>query len=129
MVEGKAAPSEFVGNLKLVHATDQLDKVADKLRFLEQDSERRPKIGGPSRSLSTSRVSQQGTSPTFSADGEVAGILAQPPVWPPPGAKASVEWSKLTGTSSPFQFGHPPPGRDRSSEGCHRHGAFQTART
>ena len=47
VVEGKAAQSEFVG--KLVHATGQLDKVTDKLRFLEQ--ERRPKIGGPSRSL------------------------------------------------------------------------------
>ena len=65
LVEGKAAQSEFVG--KLVHATDQLDKVTDKLRFLEQ--ERRPKIGGPSRSLSTSRVSQQGP-------GEVADLLS-----------------------------------------------------
>ena len=105
MVEGKAAQSEFVG--KLVHATGQLDKVTDKLRFLEQ--ERRPKIGGPSRSLSTSRVSRQGKSPTFSADSEVAGIFAQPPEWPsPPVAKTSVEWSKLTG--SPFQFGQPATG-------------------
>ena len=76
VVEGKAAQSAVVG--RLVHATDQLDKMSDKLRFLEQ--ERRPKIGGPSRLLSTSRVSQQGKSPTFSADAAVAGIFAQQPV-------------------------------------------------
>jgi hypothetical protein len=106
VVEGKAAQKEVVG--KLVHATDQLDKMSDKLRFLEQ--ERRPKIGGPSRSLSTSRVSQHGKSPTFSADAAVASIFAQQPVWPPPGATTSVDWSKLTGTLSPIQFGQPETG-------------------
>ncbi len=65
-----------------------------------------------SRSLSSSRVSQRGKSPTFSADGAGAGIFAQPPEWPPPGAKTSVEWSKLTGTS-PFLFGHPATGAVR----------------
>ncbi len=34
VVEGKAAQSEVVG--KLVHATDQLDKMSDKLRFLSR---------------------------------------------------------------------------------------------
>jgi hypothetical protein len=43
------------------HVADQLGKITDKFNFLEQ--QRRLKIGGPSRSQSTSRVSQQGESP------------------------------------------------------------------
>ena len=42
----------------------------------------------------------------------MAGIFAQPPEWPPPGATTSVEWSKLTGTS-PFLFCHPATGAVR----------------
>ncbi len=111
MVEGRAAQSELVG--KLGNVAGKLDEVTTRLSFLEQ--QRRPKIGGPSRSLSTSRpgVSQHGTSPTFSADAAVAGIFAQAPVWPPPKVTTSVEWSKLTGTLSPIQFGQPGTGAVR----------------
>ena len=99
---------ELVGKLGSVRVAGKLDEVTTRLSFLEQ--QRRPKIGGPSRSLSTSRVSQQGKSPTFSADAAVAGIFARPPVWPPPKVTTSVEWSKLTGTLSPIQFGQPETG-------------------
>ena len=70
VAESKAAQLEVVG--KIGHFAGKLDQVTDRLSFLEQ--ERRPKIGGPSRPLSTSRVSQPGKSPTFSADAAVAGI-------------------------------------------------------
>jgi hypothetical protein len=111
VAESKAAQLEVVG--KIGHVAGKLDQVTDRLSFLEQ--ERRPKIGGPSRPPSTSRVSQQGKSPTFSfsADAAVAGIFAHPPVWPPTGVTTSVEWSKLTGTLSPIQFGQPETGAVR----------------
>jgi hypothetical protein len=64
VVEGRATQLELVG--KLGNVAGKLDEVTTRLSFLEQ--QRRPKIGGPSRSLSTSRVSQQGKSPTFSAE-------------------------------------------------------------
>ena len=108
VVEGRATQLELVG--KLGNVAGKLDEVTTRLSFLEQ--QRRPKIGGPSRSLSSSRVSQRGQSPTFSAAGAGAGIFAQPPEWPPPGSTTSVEWSKLTGTS-PFLFGHPATGAVR----------------
>jgi hypothetical protein len=111
VAESKAAQLEVVG--KIGHVAGKLDQVTARLSFLEQ--ERRPKIGGPSRPPSTSRVSQQGKSPTFSfsADAAVAGIFAHSPVWPPTGVTTSVEWSKLTGTLSPIQFGQPETGAVR----------------
>ncbi len=61
--EWKAAQLQLVG--KLGHVTREPDKITAKFSFLEEQS----RIGGPSRPLRTSRVSQ------CSESGEVAGLL------------------------------------------------------
>ena len=115
VVDGRATQSQLVG--KLGHVTDKLDQIAARLSFLEQQQSR-ARTGGSSRSLSTSRGSQQGKSPVFfagatttglvsAAGGAVGDVFAQLPKWPPPGV--STDWtspkgSKVTDTSSPFQF-------------------------
>jgi DNA-binding protein H-NS len=90
VADGKAIQSQLVGQLG--HYTDKLDQITAKFSFLEQH--RRLRTGGPSRSLSTSRVSQQGKSPAFSAGDVVVDFLAQPPEWPPLGV--SADWMSPT---------------------------------
>lgn len=105
VAESKAAQLEVVG--KLGNVAGKLDQVTTKLNILEQSRQLKTVS---SRSLSTSRRSQQGKSPAF-AGAEVVDAFAQLPTWPPPGVAdwMSPTGPKLTSTSSlsPFQFGPP----------------------
>ena len=103
--DGRAAQLEVAG--KLGHVAEQLVQITEKFSFLEKTR----RIGGPSRPLRASRVSQQGKSPVFSAGNEVVDVFAQPPQWPPP--SPSSGWSKLPATTSgpgSFPFGQPATG-------------------
>ena len=73
VVDGRATQSQLVG--KLGHVTDKLDQIAARLSFLEQQQSMRPRTGGPSRSVSTSRV-QQGKSPVFFAGETTTGLVS-----------------------------------------------------